>query len=123
MRLLHDLAKTHVLFDDPNLVSRAGLVPLGRVRGRDAAPLGQGESTTCEPDQRHSQQVRGQGRDQKREGKSCGNAGQRPRAYAPVQGAHQHDNRKQGRPARGTQARRTSIKARAHPSEQPGGSR
>jgi Transposase DDE domain group 1 len=28
MRLLHDLAKTHALFDDPNLVSRAGLVPL-----------------------------------------------------------------------------------------------
>ena len=28
MRLLHDLAKTHVSFDDPNLVSRAGLVPV-----------------------------------------------------------------------------------------------
>ncbi len=28
MRVLHDLAKTHVCFDDPNLVSRAGLVPL-----------------------------------------------------------------------------------------------
>jgi Transposase DDE domain group 1 len=28
MRLLHELAKTHALFDDPNLVSRAGLVPL-----------------------------------------------------------------------------------------------
>jgi hypothetical protein len=28
MRLLHDLAKTHASFDDPNLVSRAGLVPL-----------------------------------------------------------------------------------------------
>jgi hypothetical protein len=28
MRLLHDLAKTHALFDDPNLVSRAGLVPV-----------------------------------------------------------------------------------------------
>jgi Transposase DDE domain group 1 len=28
MRLLHDLAKTHAVFDDPNLVSRAGLVPL-----------------------------------------------------------------------------------------------
>ena len=26
MRLLHDLAKTHATFDDPNLVSRAGLV-------------------------------------------------------------------------------------------------
>src|SRR6202044_1923211 len=28
MRLLHVLAKTHASFDDPNLVSRAGLVPL-----------------------------------------------------------------------------------------------
>jgi len=28
MRLLHDLAKIHASFDDPNLVSRAGLVPL-----------------------------------------------------------------------------------------------
>ena len=28
MRLLHDLAKTHASFDDPNLVSRAGLVPI-----------------------------------------------------------------------------------------------
>jgi hypothetical protein len=28
MRLLHDLAKTHASFDDPNLVSRAGLVPV-----------------------------------------------------------------------------------------------
>ena len=28
MRLLHDLAKTHACFDDPNLVSRAGLVPV-----------------------------------------------------------------------------------------------
>ena len=28
MRLLHDLAKIHVTFDDPNLVSRAGLVPV-----------------------------------------------------------------------------------------------
>ena len=28
MRLLHSLAKTHVSFDDPNLVSRAGLVPV-----------------------------------------------------------------------------------------------
>jgi hypothetical protein len=28
VRLLHDLAKTHAMFDDPNLVSRAGLVPL-----------------------------------------------------------------------------------------------
>src|SRR5690348_3836137 len=27
MRLLHDLAKTHASLDDPNLVSRAGLVP------------------------------------------------------------------------------------------------
>ena len=28
MRLLHELAKTHASFDDPDLVSRAGLVPL-----------------------------------------------------------------------------------------------
>jgi hypothetical protein len=28
VRLLHSLAKTHASFDDPNLVSRAGLVPV-----------------------------------------------------------------------------------------------
>ncbi len=28
MRLPHDPAKTHASFDDPNLVSRAGLVPV-----------------------------------------------------------------------------------------------
>ena len=28
MRLLHSLAKTHASFDDPDLVSRAGLVPV-----------------------------------------------------------------------------------------------
>ena len=28
MRLLHELAKTGATFDDPNLVSRAGLVPV-----------------------------------------------------------------------------------------------
>ena len=28
MRLSHDLLKTHASFDDPNLVSRAGLVPV-----------------------------------------------------------------------------------------------
>jgi hypothetical protein len=28
VRLLHDLAKIHAMFDDPNLVSRAGLVPV-----------------------------------------------------------------------------------------------
>jgi hypothetical protein len=28
VRLLHDLARTHASFDDPNLVSRAGLVPV-----------------------------------------------------------------------------------------------
>ena len=28
MRLLHALARTHASFDDPNLVSRAGLVPV-----------------------------------------------------------------------------------------------
>jgi hypothetical protein len=28
VRLLHELAKIHATFDDPNLVSRAGLVPV-----------------------------------------------------------------------------------------------
>jgi hypothetical protein len=28
VRLLHDVAKIHATFDDPNLVSRAGLVPV-----------------------------------------------------------------------------------------------
>ena len=28
MRLLHELAKIHASFDDPNLVSQAGLVPV-----------------------------------------------------------------------------------------------
>ena len=28
MRLLHDPARTHASFDDPNLVSRAGLIPV-----------------------------------------------------------------------------------------------
>jgi len=28
VRLLHDLARIHASFDDPNLVSRAGLVPV-----------------------------------------------------------------------------------------------
>jgi hypothetical protein len=28
MRLLHGLARAHASFDDPNLVSRAGLVPV-----------------------------------------------------------------------------------------------
>ena len=28
MRWLHSLAKTHASFDDPNLVSHAGLVPV-----------------------------------------------------------------------------------------------
>ena len=28
MRLLHALARTHASFDDPDLVSRAGLVPV-----------------------------------------------------------------------------------------------
>ena len=31
MRLLHTAAKTHAGFDDPNLVSCAGLVPVMRV--------------------------------------------------------------------------------------------
>jgi hypothetical protein len=38
MRLLHDLLMISASFDDPNLVSRAGLVPVmgfGRARGPD----------------------------------------------------------------------------------------
>ncbi len=34
MRLLHDLAKIHATFDDPHLVSRAGLVPVMALAGR-----------------------------------------------------------------------------------------
>jgi hypothetical protein len=34
MRLLHAAAKTHAAFDDPNLVSRAGLVPVMRLAER-----------------------------------------------------------------------------------------
>jgi len=34
MRLLHDLAKTNASFDDPNLVSRAGLVPVMALAAR-----------------------------------------------------------------------------------------
>ena len=33
MRLLHDPAKTHASFDDPNLVSQAGLVPVMALAG------------------------------------------------------------------------------------------
>ena len=51
MRLLHSLAKTHASFDDPNLVSHAGLVPVmalaeraglgDLVAGPAAGPAGQ----------------------------------------------------------------------------------
>jgi hypothetical protein len=34
VRLSHDLVKTHASFDDPNLVSRAGLVPVMALAGR-----------------------------------------------------------------------------------------
>ncbi len=34
MRLSHDPAKTHASFDDPDLVSRAGLIPLMALAGR-----------------------------------------------------------------------------------------
>jgi hypothetical protein len=34
VRLLHSLAKIHASFDDPNLVSRAGLVPVIALAGR-----------------------------------------------------------------------------------------
>ena len=49
MRLLHSLAKTHAMFDDPNLVSHAGLVPvmalaeragLGELTARHVRPGG-----------------------------------------------------------------------------------
>ena len=49
MRLLHGLAKIHATFDDPNLVSRAGLVPvmalaqragLGELAGEHVRPAG-----------------------------------------------------------------------------------
>jgi hypothetical protein len=34
VRLLHSLAKTHASFDDPHLVSHAGLVPVMAPAGR-----------------------------------------------------------------------------------------
>ena len=43
MRLLHSLAKTHASFDDPNLVSHAGLVPvMALARARRAGGPGRG---------------------------------------------------------------------------------
>ena len=38
MRLLHGLAKIHATFDDPNLVSRAGLVPVMALAQRAGLP-------------------------------------------------------------------------------------
>jgi hypothetical protein len=38
VRLLHDLAKTHATFDDPDLVSRAGLVPVMALAQRAGLP-------------------------------------------------------------------------------------
>ena len=38
MRLFHSLAKTHASFDDPNLVSHAGLVPVMALAGRAGLP-------------------------------------------------------------------------------------
>ena len=38
MLLLHSLAKTHASFDDPNLVSHAGLVPVMALAGRAGLP-------------------------------------------------------------------------------------
>ena len=38
MRLLHSLAKTHAMFDDPNLVSHAGLVPVMALTHRAGLP-------------------------------------------------------------------------------------
>lgn len=43
MRLLHDLAKIHARFDDPNLVSRAGLVPVMALAQRAGLPALAGE--------------------------------------------------------------------------------
>ena len=47
MRLLHDLAKIHATFDDPNLVSRAGLVPVMALAQR--AGLAAWPVSTCGP--------------------------------------------------------------------------
>jgi len=38
VRLLHELAKIHASFDDPNLVSRAGLVPVMALAERAGLP-------------------------------------------------------------------------------------
>jgi hypothetical protein len=38
VRLLHELAKIHASFDDPNLVSRAGLVPVLALAERAGLP-------------------------------------------------------------------------------------
>ena len=40
VRLLHELAKIHATFDDPNLVSHAGLVPVMALAQRARAGLG-----------------------------------------------------------------------------------
>ena len=48
MRLLHSLAKTHASFDDPNLVSQAGLVPVMALAGR--AGLGELVAEHVRPD-------------------------------------------------------------------------
>jgi hypothetical protein len=50
VRLLHDLAKTHASFDDPNLVSRAGLVPVMALAQRcGLAGLAGGHVTNASP--------------------------------------------------------------------------
>ena len=38
MQLLHALARTSAEFDDPNLVSHAGLVPVMALAGRSGLP-------------------------------------------------------------------------------------
>jgi hypothetical protein len=48
VRLLHSLAKTHASFDDPNLVSQAGLVPVMALAGR--AGLGELAAEHVRPD-------------------------------------------------------------------------
>ena len=48
MRLLHSLARTHASFDDPNLVSHAGLVPVMALAGRAVYAL-HGRNLTPRP--------------------------------------------------------------------------
>ena len=52
MRLSYDPAKTHASFDDPNLMSRAGLVPAMALAGRcGLADLAGEHVTIASPDE------------------------------------------------------------------------